>query len=111
MAHKDKEKKAWVAIEKKAEDAGDEDGAVVSEGYSGGDEGDDLLELDGDQESEHEGGNHRVARPDQLGDVRNSLAVASVHECPDGGSERSIQVGGISTLDLDTEIAFIDRYI
>lgn len=101
VAHKDKEKKkAWVAVVKKVEDAGDEDRAVVSEGYSGGDEGDDLLELDGDQESE---------LPDQLGDVEDSLAVASIHECPDGGGERPIEVGGISTLDLDTEIAFIDR--
>ncbi|GJM90060.1 hypothetical protein PR202_ga06302 [Eleusine coracana subsp. coracana] len=73
---REKEKKAWVAVEKKAKDPGDEDRAVVSAGYSGGDEGDD-------QESEMEGGDHRQ-RPGQQGDVKNSPP-------PDGGSERPIE--------------------
>ncbi|TVU33612.1 hypothetical protein EJB05_25437, partial [Eragrostis curvula] len=85
--HKSKEKKAWVAVEKKGEDAGDEDPAVGSEGYSGGDEGgneveEDQLELEGgEQETEQEGGDHRQ-RLDQQGELKNSLAVA-----PDGNGD------------------------
>ncbi|CAO2033874.1 unnamed protein product [Urochloa humidicola] len=81
VAHGDK--KAWVAVEKKGEDAGDEDRAAGSEGYAGGDEAgteaDYLLEPDG----EDTGGHHRS--PDREDDANNSPDMAANHECSDGG--------------------------
>ncbi|CAL4890360.1 unnamed protein product [Urochloa decumbens] len=79
-----KEKKAWVAVEKKGEDAGDDDRAEGSEGYAGGDEGDteaeDQLEPDGEQDTD----DHRRGL-DQEDDAENSLAIPANHECSEGG--------------------------
>ncbi|CAN6236947.1 unnamed protein product [Urochloa humidicola] len=79
-----KEKKAWVAVEKKGEDAGEEDRAAGSEGYAGGDEAgteaEDQLEPEGQQDND----DHRRGL-DQEDDAKNSLAMAANQECSDGG--------------------------
>ncbi|KAL6629740.1 hypothetical protein ACP70R_029505 [Stipagrostis hirtigluma subsp. patula] len=86
-----KDKKAWVAVERKGEDAGDEDQAPVSEGYSGGDEGgteaEDQLELEGEQDG---GGDHRQL--DQEEDAKNSLVMTGSEDHPDNGGERPIEL-------------------
>ncbi|XP_062224265.1 UTP:RNA uridylyltransferase 1-like isoform X2 [Phragmites australis] len=83
-----KEKKAWVAVEKKDEDAGDKVRAVVSEGYSSRDEGGVDVEEQLELESEPERGGHRRLL-DREDNVKNSLAMAGNQECPDkGGGER-----------------------
>ncbi|CAD6252101.1 unnamed protein product [Miscanthus lutarioriparius] len=72
--HKEKEKKAWVAVQRKAEGgAGDEDRAALSEGYSGGDEGgaeaEDVLQPEGDgEQQEEDDGNRRLLLSDQQDD-------------------------------------------
>ncbi|PUZ73795.1 hypothetical protein GQ55_1G016100 [Panicum hallii var. hallii] len=82
-----KEKRAWVAVEKKGEDAGDDDRAAVSEGYSGGDEtgteAEDQLEPEGEQDT----GGHRRGF-DREDDAKNSLDIAANQECSGGGGER-----------------------
>jgi hypothetical protein len=85
-APRKQETKAWVAVDRKGQGAGGEDQTVVSGGYSDGDEGDGdqlELELDGNQESQKQGGSHRQ-RPD--------------HECPHSshGVQRPMEVGGFS---------------
>ncbi|KAL6848544.1 hypothetical protein ACP4OV_021838 [Aristida adscensionis] len=76
-----KEKKAWVPVERKGDDAGDEDQAPVSEGYSGGDEGDMETEDQLDLEGEQNGGGH-LRLLDQE-DVKNSLVMAGCQDRPD----------------------------
>ncbi|CAL5024355.1 unnamed protein product [Urochloa decumbens] len=79
-----KEKKAWVAVEKKGDDAGDEDQAARSEGYAGGDEAgteaDHQLEPEGEQETD----DHRLGL-DREDDAKNSLAMTANQECSDDG--------------------------
>ncbi|WVZ78117.1 hypothetical protein U9M48_025880 [Paspalum notatum var. saurae] len=78
-----KERKAWVAVEKKGRDAGADDRAAVREVCSGGDEGgveaDDQLELEGEQHD----GDHRPLL-DQRDDANNSLPM----DGSAGGGER-----------------------
>ncbi|XP_039845596.1 UTP:RNA uridylyltransferase 1-like isoform X2 [Panicum virgatum] len=83
-----KEKKAWVAVEKKGEDAGDDDREAVSEGYSGGDEAATEAEDRLEPESEQDNGGH-LRGLDREDDATNSLDMAANQECSDvGGSER-----------------------
>jgi hypothetical protein len=81
-----KEKKAWVAVEKKGDDAGDEDRAAGSEGYSGGDEAgteaEDQLEPEGEQ-----GTRGRLEGLDREDDANNSLPMAANQECSGGGGD------------------------
>ncbi|RCV05745.1 hypothetical protein SETIT_1G108100v2 [Setaria italica] len=77
-------KKAWVAVEKKGEDAGDEDRAAGSEGYSGGDEAGIEAEDQLEPEDEQYTGGHREGL-DREDDANNSLHMAANQERSDGG--------------------------
>ncbi|OEL21667.1 UTP:RNA uridylyltransferase 1 [Dichanthelium oligosanthes] len=79
-----KEKKTWVAVEKKGEGAGDEDRAAVSEGYSDGDEAGTEAKDQLEPESEKDTGDHRRLF-DREDDVENSLAMAANQECSNSG--------------------------
>lgn len=104
-----KEKKAWVAVQRKAEAAGDEDRAALSEGYSGGDEGgveaEDALqpqpESKGEQQQEDDDGNRRLPLSNQQDDVvERSLPTDGTQDCSGraGGDDRPIEVREISKL-------------
>ncbi|KAF8685824.1 hypothetical protein HU200_043732 [Digitaria exilis] len=79
-----KEKKAWVAVEKKGEDAGDEGQAAMSEGYSGGDEAGTEAEDQLEPEGEHDTGGHSHGL-DHEDDAKDSLVMPYNQECSDGG--------------------------
>ncbi|KAL5199568.1 hypothetical protein ABZP36_020771 [Zizania latifolia] len=77
-----REKKVWVAVEKKGKDGGDEDQASVGAGYVGGDERDEQMDLDDEQDD---------------GDTNDPFAISTDHELADGGVEKPIeQFGSLS---------------
>ncbi|OQU84248.1 UTP:RNA uridylyltransferase 1 [Sorghum bicolor] len=100
--HKEKEKKAWVAVQRKAESgARDEDrAAALSEGYSGGDEGsveaEDVLQPQGKgEQQEDDDANRRLLLIDQQDDdVESSLPTDGTLDCSGraGGGDRPSEV-------------------
>uniref|UniRef100_A0A0E0JUU8 RNA uridylyltransferase n=1 Tax=Oryza punctata TaxID=4537 RepID=A0A0E0JUU8_ORYPU len=86
VVHK-REKKVWVAVEKKGEDCsgGDEDQAAMGAGYAGGDERDEQVDVDDEQDD---------------GDTNNPFDVAADHNLlavvADGaGSEKPMEQLGL----------------
>lgn len=85
-----REKKVWVAVEKKGEDCGggDEDQAAMGAGYAGGDERDEQVDVDDDEQDDGDGDD-----PFDVAADHDLLAVVA-----DGaGSEKPMEVEENST--------------
>ncbi|XP_052141596.1 UTP:RNA uridylyltransferase 1 isoform X2 [Oryza glaberrima] len=81
-----REKKVWVAVEKKGEDCGggDEDQAAMGAGYAGGDERDEQVDVDDDEQDDGDGDD-----PFDVAADHDLLAVVA-----DGaGSEKPMELG------------------